>query len=1043
MNRITKPIEFAMKNKNVIILLVALLVIFGIYGLFVMPKQEFPIFTIREGLVIGVYPGANSSQVEEQLTQPLESYLFSYKEVNKVRTYSVSRDGMVIVYVVLNDNVTNDDEFWSKFRHGLVDFKKSLPSGVAALMASNDFGETSALLISIESKDKTYRQLEGYLQELENRLRKIESVSNLRHYGLQNEQISVYLDKDKLAAYHLNSSILLATLFSQGFTTVSGTVEDDNFSSPIHVSETFANEKDVGEQIIYTDPTGALIRLKDIARIVREYPKPTSYITNNGSKSILLSIEMLEGNNIVQYGKEVKKVLDDFEEELPDDVTLYRVADQSQVVNHSVNTFLREMLIAIATVLLVVMVLQPIKVASIAAMTIPITIFISVGILYAIGLELNTVTLAGLIAVLGIIVDDSIVIIDNYLEKIDHGIPRWDASVESARELFKSILSATLAISITFYPFLFTSSGMFRDFLLAFPWTVTITLGVSLLVAILFIPFVQYKLIKKGLHSPGNHVKKQRVATFIQEKYNILIQFAFRFPKTTIGIAIAAVLVGVLVFLTLPQKMMPITERNQFAVEIYLPQGSPLSATAAVADSLEKMLIKDKRITSITKFVGTTSPRFHTCYAPNFPSPCYAQFIVSTNTIKNTEKVLDDYADKYADYFPNAGVRFKQLDYVFASSPIEIRLSGNNPEKLKQIAARVMDEMRRMGKLQLVRNNFQEELPGVAVEINNEEANRLGISKPTVATNLALQYSEGIPVTTVWEGDYPVQVVLKAEQEKPIGFDKLRGEYISSITGVAVPLGQIADINPDWSTGQIVRRNGVYCISILSDVKRGENVVNVVKDVQKVIRDKVPISDDVELTWGGAKEQDSVIWPMLLKGIVIAVLIIFMILVFHFKKVSLSLLILGISCLSIFGAVIGLSVMQMEYSLTSVLGLVALMGIIVRNGIIMYDYAEDQRINFGKSAHDAALEAGKRRMRPIFLTSAAASMGVIPMILSNSALWAPMGTVICFGTWFSMLFVVTVLPVSYWLSFERLDKRKASHHQNEIETREEFPEEIL
>ena len=191
------------------------------------------------------------------------------------------------------------------------------------------------------------------------------------------------------------------------------------------------------------------------------------------------------------------------------------------------------------------------------------------------------------------------------------------------------------------------------DFLLAFPWTVTITLGVSLLVAMLFIPFVQYKLIRKGLHANGGtNIRKQKVADFIQEKYNILIQAAFRFPKITVGLAFAAIVAGVLVFLTLPQKMMPITERNQFAVEIYLPQGSPLSATAAVADSLEKILRPDKRITSITKFVGTTSPRFHTCYAPNFPSQSYAQFIVSTNTIQNTEKVLDDYTDKYADYFP-------------------------------------------------------------------------------------------------------------------------------------------------------------------------------------------------------------------------------------------------------------------------------------------------------------------------------------------------------------------------------------------------------
>ncbi|MEG2069872.1 MAG: efflux RND transporter permease subunit [Bacteroidales bacterium] len=1019
-------IESVMRNKNVVILLVVMLVAYGILGLINMPKQEFPIFTIREGLVIGVYPGASSSQVEEQLTKPLEDYLFGYKEVNKSRTYSISRDGMAIVVVSLNDNVNNNDQFWSKFRHGLDEFKRQVPSGVAALVASNDFGETSAILVSLESKEKTYRELATYLDDLESRLRQLPSVSNMSHYGLRNEQISIYLDKDKLASYKINPSILAATLYSQGFTTVSGSIENSESLTPIHISDSYLSEYDVAEQIIYTDLSGNFIRLKDVARIEREYPANDSYITNNGSKCLLLSLEMLEGNNIVKYVKVVKKILNEFEEELPDDITLFRVADQSEVVAHSVNTFLREMLIAICTVVLVVLLLQPLRVASIAAMTIPITIFITIGILYALGFELNTVTLAGLIVVLGIIVDDSIVIIDNYLEKLDHGIPRWEASAGSARELFKSILSATLAISITFYPFLFSTTGMFHDFLLAFPWTVTIALFVSLLVAMFFIPFVQYSLIKKGLHGTinGEKTNKNKIASWIQEKYDILIHLAFKFPKATIGIALLAIVTGIIVFLNLPQKMMPITERNQFAIEIYLPPGTPLSETAMIADSLENLLKDDKRITSITKFIGTTSPRFHTCYAPNFPSKSYAQFIVSTTTIESTFEVLDDYTDVYADYFPNAAVRFKQLDYVFAATPVEIRLSSKNINQLKKYSEEIIAEMKKNKNLYLIRTNFEEDLTGVNISLDNIEANSLGISRTAVATNMALQHSSGIPVTTIWEGSYPVNVVLKTEQNDSINFDDIPNDYITSFTGIAVPLHQIADISADWTPGQIVRRNGVYCMSIYADVRRGENVVRTVDKLSKKLSKTVDLPEDVTLTWGGSKEQDKVLTPMIIKGLIAAVVIIFMILVFHFRKISLALLILGISSLSIFGGTIGIAVMRIEYSLTTVLGVVALMGIIVRNGIIMYDYAEDLRMNHGYSAHDAALEAGKRRMRPIFLTSAAASMGVIPMILSNSALWAPMGTVICFGTWFSMLFVVTALPVSYWVSFERADKKK-------------------
>jgi multidrug efflux pump len=1022
---VERTVEFSMKNKQIVYLFVIMLMLFGVYSLFVMPKQEFPVFTIRQGLVVGVYPGVSSSEIEKRLTKPLEEYLFSYKEVKKDKTYSISRDGLAIIVVDLADNVKNKDEFWSKFRHGLQEFKQTLPSGVVTLIANNDFGETSALLISIESEEKTYRELEYYLEDLENRLRQIKSVSNLRHYGLQHEQISVYIDKEKLAAYGINSSSLLATLFTQGVSSISGTVKNEHVLAPIHISETFKNEKDVAEQIVYIDPTGNMIRLKDIATIVREYPTPTSYIKNQGNKCLLLSLEMQKGYNIVRYGQEVNKVLDKFQKELPDDVHLFKVADQPEVVNISVKNFLREMIIAICTVLLVLMLLQPLRVASIAAMTIPITIFISIGVIYALGFELNTVILAALIVVLGIIVDDSVVIIDNYLEKLDHGIPRWEASVTSAKELFKSVLSATLAISITFYPFLFTTVGIFNDFVQAFPWTITITLFISLLIAVLFVPIIQYTLIKTGLHEKVKNKKQisSILSDGIQKEYNKIIHFAFKHSRFTIAIALGALLTGVVVFFNLPQKMMPITERNQFAVEIYLPTGTPLTVTAEVADSLRNMLNKDKRITSITSFIGTSSPRFHTCYAPNLPGENYAQFIVSTTDIQSTIDVLDDYAATYVNYFPNALVRFKQLDFVFASYPIELRIRGNHLPDLMLAKNKLLKEIKSMKEILFVHSDYGELQPSVLVNIDNVEANNLGISKVDVSNNLALRFNSGIPITSIWEDDYSIDVVLKAENDKQPNFTDIPNEYISTVVGNTVPLRQIATTSADFNPGQIVRRNGVYCLSLLAEVKREYNVVNVTSKIASNINDRVQLPKSVTIDWGGVREQDKMLMPMIIYGLIIAVAIIFMILVFHFRKINLALLILSASLLSVFGGSVGILIMGMEYSLTSVLGLVALMGIIVRNGIIMYDYAEELRLMHGRTAYDAALEAGKRRMRPIFLTSAAASMGVIPMIISKSALWAPMGVVICFGTWLSMLFVVTVLPVTYWLVFKKTDKK--------------------
>lgn len=1017
---VRSAVEFSVKHKSIIILIVVFMVAFGIYALVKMPKQEFPQLSIRQGLVVGVYPGATSDQVEEQLTKPLEEFLFSYKEVNKSMTYSVTSDGMVVVYVQLSDDPSADAEFWSKFRLDADNFKRSLPSGVAGIFTSNDFGSTSALLISIESKEKTYRELEGYLTELESRLRTIPSVSNLRRYGLQKEQITVYVDKQKLVRYGIDATMLSSALFAQNFTTISGSFEDDEHLAPIHVSETYESENDVAEQIVYVDPSGSVVRLKDIARIEREYPRPTSYIANGDKKCVMLSIEMLDGNNIVEYGKAVRGVLDEFEETLPPEVTVFRVADQAEVVSHSVNMFMREMLIAIITVILVILLMQPLRVASISAMTIPITMFISLGIMYLAGFEINTVTLAGLLVVLGIIVDDSVVVIDNYVEKLDHGVPRLEATLSSGTELFKSVVSATLAITITFYPLLYTCTGIFGEFLSSFPGTITITLFTSLLVALLFIPFVQLAFIKTGFKKSSNRRFNLNIPDFIQRLFDKVITLAFRFPKLTILGAVLAVAIGCLVFLHIPQRMMPFTERNQFVVEIYLPNSSPLSRTERVCDSVANILRRDKRIANVTAFVGSSAPRFHMCYAPKFPSKHYAQLIVTTTSERMTNTLLDEYEDKYINYFPDAYVRFKQLDYVVTAFPIEFDVSGDDRQKVDATADKIAAQLRQRDDLLMVTTTRDELTSGIYVDVNNLEANRLGVTKPAIMTNLAFDYGDGLPMTTLWEDDYPVKVVLKSDRNTTGNFQNISDEYISSLTGNSVPLRQIANVYDDYSSGQIYHKNGIYTVTVQADVKRNVNVTGTTKKIDKSLA-QMEIPDGVTTKWGGARMQDDVLMPQIFKGLIFAVLVIFVILVFHFRSLKLALLILGAASLAIFGATLGIQLTGMEFTLTSVLGLVALMGIIVRNGIIMYDYAETLRLKGGHSAHDAALEAGKRRMRPIFLTSAAASMGVVPMIISHSALWSPMGVVICFGTWISMVFVVTVLPVLYWLANRRDD----------------------
>jgi len=1028
MKRNNGIIESVMRYRQIMLLVTAILVIAGIYALEVMPKQENPIFVIRQGIVVGVYPGANSEMVEEQLTKPLEKFLLTFPEVNRQKTYSQTKDGMVIVYVELADEVKDKNIVWSKIKHSLNAFKSSLPSGVMALIANDNFGDVAAILVAMESSDKTYREMDGYLDVLENRLRQIPSVSNVNRYGSQKEQISIYIDNDKLSAYGIGPNVLMTNLFTQGFTTGSGKIDNRQMTVPIHIADSFSTEKEIEDQIIYSDPQGNVVRVKDIGRVVREYPKPESYITYNGKQCVLLSMEVKEGDNIITFGKEVDKVLKKFQEELPQSVSMYRIADQPQLVSNSIDSFLKEMLMAILAVILVSMLLLPLRVATVASLSIPITVFISLAVMYFTGIPLNTVTLASLIIVMGMIVDNTIVIVDNYVDKIDHGMSRWHASIASAKEYFKSIFSATLAISITFFPFLITLKGTAGNFVQHFPWTVSITLFISLLIAMLVIPFLQYFLIRKGLLAGKRErqlqglKERKNILDYIQGGYEKLLAFVFKHYKLALGITFLTIIAGLALFAILPQRMMPVVIRNQFAVEIYLPQGSSLEQTIAISDSMENILRKDARVKSVTAFKGTSSPRFHMVYAPKMPSPAYAQFIVNTYTSDETEKLLAEYTNKYAFYFPEAYIRFKQLDFQAVEAPVEIRFSGENMEELKVQADKMMTYLNTLDECLRVRTDFGNSLPGAQIVLNPTEAGRLGINKALLSMQLTANYGE-LPVSTLWEKDYPLSVVIKSEDANR-GFNSIGNMNVSGmIPGSTVPLRQIADVKPEWTQEQIVHRNGVRTISVLGDLKWGMNATKVNNKVKKYVDSEIRpnLPANVEISYGGEDELNQEIIPNMTKAMIISVFIIFLILLFHFRKLNLALLTFSSCLLTVFGAAFGVWIMGIDFSMTSMLGMVSLMGIVVRNGIIMFDYTNELRRRNKISVRQAAIEAGKRRMRPIFLTSAAASMGVLPMVLSGDLMWMPLGVVIFFGTLISMVFVVTILPIAYWLIFRKTD----------------------
>ncbi|HXK76628.1 MAG TPA: efflux RND transporter permease subunit [Bacteroidaceae bacterium] len=1023
-------IESGMRYYKIMILLTVALVGIGIYALVHMPKQEFPPITVRQGLIVGVYPGATAEEVEEQVAKPLEKFLFTYEEINKKKTYTMSQDGVCYTMVELKDNVYDKDRVWSKIKLGVNNtLKPSLTPGVLAVVVNDNFGETSALLITLQSKEKTYRELQDYLDILEGKLRRIESVSNLRRYGLQSERIGIYIDKQKLNSYNISYLQVMQALQLQGLTTMSGTIEGSTENLPIHVTGGMDTEQRIAEQVILAIPGQPTVRLKDIATIRREYAKPDSYIQNNDMPCILLSLEMVAGYNIVHYGEQVDKVLTEFRKDLPASVHIERIADSPKVVNDSVTSFVGDLFTSIGVVILVLMLLFPFRSAIVSATSIPISIFVSIAVMYFSGIPLNTVTLAGLIVVLGMIVDNSIIVIDAYLVNLDKGMSRWHAAIYSAKEYLWGIFLATACICSIFYPLLLTMKGMFHDFLEDFPNTLTISLMTSLVVATLIIPFMEYMLIRKGLVKrqqerleKNGGVEKKTVLNYVNDWYVWLLTRCFRAPKLSLAIGVAIVALGGWLLTTIPVRMFPFADRDQFAVEIYLPQGSTLDETAQICDSLSSILHQDKRVKSVTKFVGCSSPRFQTTYAPNIPNKHYAQFIVNTTSIEDNQALLEEYTDKYANYFPNAYVRFKELDYQKIALPIEVRYYGDNIDSLMRCANTLVDHMRQMPELTWVHTNYEEMRPTVEVKIDPVKSARLGLNKTLAELQIAA-IQEGISAGTMWEKDYPLDIHVEQEKTGPETVNELEDSYLATaIPTVRIPLRQVATITPSWSQGQIVRRNGVRSISVLANVKYHVNQGSAFNDVLKLHKKYVAptMPHGVNMEVGGCIENDAEVTTPIIQGMSIAVLIIFIMLLINFKKLSLAAGALSSILLCILGAAVGLKIFGLEFGMTSILGIISLMGCIVRNAILIFEHAEEKRLVHKWTAKDAAFDAGKRRMLPIFLTSATTGVGVVPMIISHTALWMPMGAVICFGTIISMVLSVTLLPLIYCLLFQNV-----------------------
>lgn len=1034
MNFVKSSLKYPQVTLSVLLLVFAV----GVYSLLNMPRREDPKITVRQGLVLAYFPGANSAQVEDQVTKKLEQYLFQFEEIRKDKTYSTSQDGMVVVNVELGENVKNPDVFWSKLRHQLLVAKQvDFPKGVRGPIVNSDFGDTEALVIGIESNKATYSQLKDYTQKLEDVLRTVKSVSKIKRIGEQKEQITVTSSSEKLSQYNVKLSSVVQVLQSQNVISPTGDIKTATSQTPLYTSGYYNTENEIANQVVGASKTGELIRLGDIAQVNREYAEPTSKTTVNGNNAMMLAIQMQEGNNIVKFGEEVTAKLAEVEKLLPADVTLTTIVNQPKLVDENITHFIREFFLAIFSVVIVVILLLPIRIAAVAAMAIPMTIAVTFALLNAFGIELHQVSLAALIVVLGMVVDDAIVIADNYVELLDEGIDRWTAAWRSATDLVIPVLAATVTIIASFMPMVILT-GSVGEFIHALPVTVAIALAASFIVAMILTPLLCYTFIKKGLHdhSAEETDKKKRITLLdrMQNGYNAALEWCVRHSALTIGVSLVTVVLSLFVYQGIKQKFFPAAERNQFVVELWMPTGTKLDQTGQAILKAEKLVKGDPRVTSYATFTGTSAPRFYYNFSPEVPVTNYAQILINTTDEKTAEEFAHELEGKVAALIPEGSPQVKLMQQGSPyKSPVEVRIVGDDVSRLKAIGTQVQDILKNAKGSAMVRPDFREDYYGISIQLK-DEANKLGFTTGSISQMVYTGFN-GAPVSTMYEGNNPLDIVFRLDARNRQSSDNLENIYLASpVTDANVPLRQIADLKPQWQTGKIMHRNGVRTLTILSETEGDVLPADLVKEVKTKIAD-IPLPAGYRIEYGGEQFNKNETFSQMMVVLAISLVLIFFILLFQFRSLKEAALVMLTIPLSLFGALIGLYITHNNFGFTAFVGLISLSGIVVRNAIILVDHT-NELLGHGMDIRTAAIESGKRRLRPIFLTAMAAAIGVLPMILSGSPMWSPLASVIAVGVIWSMVMALLTVPVLYIAMIRPHDKKDlmvtpvAEHHEN-------------
>lgn len=1009
--------EWAIRHKQIVYFFIIAIITGGLWSYFHLGRSEDPDFTIRQAVVTAAWPGASAQQITQQVTDPLEKKLQDTKGLDYIKSFT--HDGKTVIYVNLKDSVPKEEmqTRWHEIRNLVNDEWSSLPSGVMGPYINDRFDDVYGSIYAVTGDGFSYEEKRKYAENIRRRLTGVEDVQKVELLGVQKQEIYVEMDQNKLASFGMRPSDVFAMLQQQGAMMPAGMIHTDSRNVAVRVEGLLDTVESLKELPIHVGERS--FHLGDVASVTQMYADPeTSLMYFNGKPAVGIAVSMAPGGNNLVLGKNLEKEIEKEKAELPAGLDIEQVADQPSVVNDSIHEFTKSLLEAIVIVMAASFLSLGFWSGIVLALCIPVVVCASFIYMKWQGIDLHIVSLGTLIVSLGLLVDDAIIVIEMMQVKLEEGMDRLAAAQAAYKGCAKPMLAGTLITAAGFIPVGF-AAGQTAEYVGAFFWVIASTLLLSWVASIFVSPVLGYRFIRVKAGE-----KKSAFADRAYRLFYKAIAWCIRFKKTVI-IGTAAIFAGTVALIPfVNQEFFPDSVRPEIILDVNLPSGASIKETKEVMAGIADNLYGDNRVSSFSTYVGDSAPRFILLFDPLAPEDSHGQMILVARDSKVRDSLRDDTLAFIAEQYPDARAHARLITTgPPAEYPIMLRLSGKNVDDTAKFAKEAAALVSQYPGMKNVSMNWPEETPVVRLKIDQDKVRKLGGDNYSISRDLYVKLS-GYKVAESYQGNQLVPISFRLEGSNAARLADLSSLPVHVGSGRYVPLGEIADISYENETSTIWRRDLHPTIIIRGEAggdKTADSVVNELYDrTLKDFREHLP--DGYTLEKGGAIENSEKSVQYLAAPVPIMIFLILMILMFELDKIPL-MVIAGITGpLGLIGAILSLFLTRQPMGFVSIVGMLALSGMVVRNSIILLDQIR-QHLADGKKPYDAVIESAALRFRPIMLSSVTDVLGFVPLI--PSPFWRPLAVSFIGGLLLATAIGLLVVPALYcW--YYKVEGPKAS-----------------